>query len=236
MKVLIIIPAHNEAESLPTVVADLRKRHPDIDILVVDDGSTDNTPALVGQLAVHWLRMGTSVGIGSVMRAGFRYAVTEGFDTAVRVDGDGQHDDESVDALLDALASARVDVVRGSRYLLPSNFRAVGFRRLAQHIVGGLLSAVTGERVTDPTSGFWAFGPRAVELLARHHPTGYPEPELLLLLHKNRLKTIEVPVQMRERRGGRSSLSAARTVLAMGRVLLALLIVPLRPAVETSRS
>src|SRR4030095_13727698 len=127
-------------------------------------------------------------------------------------------------------------VVRASRCLSHSTYRAVGFRRLAQRIVGGLLSAVTRELVTDPTSGFWAFGPRAVDLLAHHHPTGYPEPELLLLLHKNRLKTIEVPVQMRERLAGRSSLGTARTVLAMGRVLLALLIVPLRPAVESSRS
>jgi glycosyltransferase involved in cell wall biosynthesis len=236
MKVLIIIPAHNEAASLPIVVADLRRRHPDCELLVVDDGSTDETPALVGRLPVHWLRMGTWVGIGSVMRAGFRYATAEGFDTVVRIDGDGQHDEASVNALLDALAGAGVDVVRGSRYLSHSTYRAVGFRRLAQRIVGGLLSAVTGELVTDPTSGFWAFGPRAVELLAHHHPTGYPEPELLLLLHKNRLKTIEVPVQMRERLAGRSSLGAVQTVLAISRVLLALLIVPLRPAVESSRS
>jgi glycosyltransferase involved in cell wall biosynthesis len=236
MRVLIVIPAFNEAANLPTVVADLVRRHPDRTVLVIDDGSTDQTSVLLRRLPIRWLRMGTSVGVGSVMRAGFRYAVAEGFDTVVRIDGDGQHDDVSVDALLAPLAGARVDVVRGSRYLSRSNYRAIGFRRLAQRLVGGVLSAVTGEPVTDPTSGFWAFGPRAVELLAQHHPTGYPEPELLLLLHKNRLRTLEVAVQMRERLAGRSSLGTAQTVLAMGRVLLALLIVPLRPAVESTRS
>jgi glycosyltransferase involved in cell wall biosynthesis len=234
MKALVVIPAHNEAASLPTVVADLRRRHPDRDILVVDDGSTDETPAVLEQLPVEWLRLGSAVGVGGAMRAGFRYAAAEGFDTVVRVDGDGQHDHESIEALLEPFARGQVDVVRGSRYLTESSYRAVGFRRLAQRVIARLLSAVTGEPVTDPTSGFWAFGPRAVRLLAHHHPTSYPEPELLLLLHKNKLKTIEVAVQMRERIAGQTSLTAARTTLAMARVLLVLLVVPLRPAIEGS--
>jgi glycosyltransferase involved in cell wall biosynthesis len=233
MKVLVIIPARNEAASLPGVVADLRDRYPDFQILVVDDGSTDETGALVGQLPVDWLRLGSSVGIGGAMRAGFRYAAARGFDTIVRIDGDGQHGAESVDALLHPLVIGQADVVCGSRYLAASGHRASGFRRLAQRVVGGLLSAVTGEPVSDPTSGFWAFGPRAVRLLARHHPTNYPEPELLLLLHRNRLRTTEVAVEMRERIAGRTSMTAARTTIAIARVLLALLIVPLRPVIDT---
>jgi glycosyltransferase involved in cell wall biosynthesis len=232
VKVLILIPAHNEGASLPAVVAELRRQHPDRAILIVDDGSTDDTGDVVARLPVAYLRLGFPVGIGGAMRAGFRFAVAEGFDTVVRVDGDGQHDAESIETLLEPIARGEADVVRGSRYLLAENYRAVGFRRIAQHAVAGLISTIIKEAVTDPTCGFWAFGPRAVLLLAGHHPTGYPEPELMLLLHRNRLKTIEVPVRMRERVAGHSSLNTVRTALAMARLLLAVLIVPLRPTVH----
>ena len=236
MKILILIPAHNEAESLPAVVAELRRRHQERNILVIDDGSTDDTLRLVENLPVDHLSLSSAVGLGGAMRAGFRYAVAEGFDAVVRIDGDGQHDAESVDTLLEPLARGLADVVRGSRYLLAGNYRAAGFRRVSQHVVGRLLSFATGETVTDPTCGFWAFGANAVRLLAQHHPTGYPEPELLLLLHRNRLKTVEVPVRMRERVAGHTTMSLARTTLAIARVLLALVIVPLRPAIENEGS
>jgi glycosyltransferase involved in cell wall biosynthesis len=235
VSILVIVPAHNEADSLPAVVANLRQHRGDAQILIVDDGSTDETAAVVERLRVHWLRLGSWIGVGGAMRAGFRYAVEHGFDTVVRLDGDGQHDARSVDALLAPIAQGATDVVRGSRYLGEATYHAVGFRRVAQRVVARLLSSVTGETVTDPTSGFWAFGPRAIHLLARHHPRGYPEPELLLLLHKNGLKTIEMPVHMRGRLAGRTTLRGMRTALATAHVLLALLVVPLRPVVERSR-
>jgi glycosyltransferase involved in cell wall biosynthesis len=235
MKVLIVIPAHNEADSLPAVVANLRQHRGDAEILIVDDGSTDETQAVVERLRVSWLRLGSWIGVGSAMRAGFRYAAERGFEMVVRLDGDGQHDARSIDALLAPIARGAADVVRGSRYLGQATYQAEGVRRMAQQIAARLLSAITGEGVTDPTSGFWAFGPRAIQLLASHHPRGYPEPELLLLLHKNGLKTIEMPVHMRERFAGRTTLRGARTALATAHVLLALIVVPLRPVVERPR-
>jgi glycosyltransferase involved in cell wall biosynthesis len=231
VRILIVVPAHNEAQSLPAVVAELRGRHPERQILVVDDGSTDETVAVLDRLAVDHVRLGSPLGLGGAMRTGFRYAHTHGYDVVVRMDGDGQHDSESIDTLLEPVLAGRADVVRGSRYLGDSAYQAVGFRRVAQHFVARLLSMMTGETVTDPTSGFWAYGPRAVALLVHHHPTGYPEPELLLLLHRNGMRTREVPVRMRERLAGRTTLNVGRTLLAIARVLLALLIVPLRPAV-----
>ncbi len=104
-------------------------------------------------------------------------------------------------------------------------------RRAGQHVLAPLLSLVIGRRVTDPTSGFWAFGPRAVRLLSEHHPTGYPEPELLLLLNRNRLRVVEVSIEMRERLAGRSSLTIRRAGVALARVVLAVVIVPLRARV-----
>ena len=235
MKVLIVVPARNEAGSLPAVVADLRRDHPQRAILIVDDGSTDETAVALAGLPVARLHLSSTVGIGGAMRAGFRFATAEGFDAVVRVDGDGQHDAASIGMLLAPIARGDADVVRGSRYLLSENYHAVGFRRIAQRAVAWLVAMVINETVTDPTCGFWAFGPRAVPMLANHHPTGYPEPELMLLLHRNRMRTMELPVRMRERVTGRSSLDAIRTSLAMFRVLLALLIVPMRPAVTQGR-
>ena len=168
------------------------------------------------------------------MRAGLRYARLTGHDTVVRVDGDGQHRPDQIERLLRPIRDARADAVQGSRYSGGTSYASQGVRRLGQRLLGLLLSAIMRQRVTDPTSGFWAFGPRAVRLLADHHPTGYPEPELLLLLSRNRLTVTEVPIEMRGRLAGRSSLTLARAGLALARVLLAVVVVPLRAPVEAS--
>ena len=227
LRALCLIPAHNEASNLPAVVADVRRCHPDLDILVIDDGSTDATPSVLRALDVRWLRLPLRMGIGSAMRAGLRYAVRLGYDSAVRMDGDGQHWAGDLARLLAPLAAGGADVVLGSRYTQPDAARR-GAVRLAQRILAACLSALTGRTVTDPTSGFCAFGPRAVRLLADHHPTGYGEPELRLFLSRNGLSVVEVPVLGRSRLGGRTSLTPVRLTAAGARVVLAMLIVPLR--------
>lgn len=239
MRLLIVIPARNEAASLPRVVEDLRRRAPPGDVLVVDDASDDETAELLPRLGVRWLRLGRRLGIGGAVRAGLRYAQRMGFDTVVRFDGDGQHLAREIPRLLEPLAAGRAEATLGSRYLAargetpsPSaGYRSAGLRRAGQRRLAALLSLVTGRTLTDPTSGFWAFGPRLVELLARHHPTGYPEPELLLFLHKNGCRVVEVATEMGPRLAGRTSLTSLRTLQALARVVLALVIVPLRATV-----
>ncbi len=167
------------------------------------------------------------------MRAGLRYARAVGFEIVVRCDGDGQHRAREIPALLEPLAAGRADAVLGSRYLGAVGHRARGARRLGQRLLAALISRITGSPYSDPTSGFWAFGPRAVELLARHHPTGYPEPELLLFLHRNGFRVAEVAAEMGERLAGRSSLTPPRQLQALARVVLALVIVPLRAPVRS---
>ena len=233
MKLLIVVPAHDEAESLPRLVEDLQQHAPPCEILVVDDASGDETAELLPGLGVCWLRLGRRLGIGGALRAGLRYAQRMGFDHVVRCDGDGQHPAREIPRLTEPLAAGRAEAVLGSRYLASGGYRTPGWRRAGQRRLAALISLVTGRTLTDPTSGFWAFGPRAVELLARHHPTGYPEPELLLFLHRNACRVVEVGVEMRERRAGRTSLTLLRQLQALARVVLALVIVPLRSPVRS---
>jgi len=224
-RVLTLIPAHNEAASLPAVVGELRQRRGDLDVLVVDDGSSDHTTELLRGLGVKWLHWPERRGVGRAVRAGLRYAARQGYDLVVRLDADGQHHVEDIERLLAPLRAGRADVVLGSRFVSRNRARRPS---PVQRSLGALLSMITRRPVTDPTSGFWALGPRAVALLAEHHPGGYPEPELHLFLSRNALSVLEVDIQSRERLHGRSSLTPVRLLGAGARVALALIIVPFR--------
>ncbi|MCA1651521.1 MAG: glycosyltransferase [Acidobacteria bacterium] len=225
-RLLAVIPAFNEAKNLPRVVRELRRHAPQVDVLIVNDGSTDDTAELLEGLGVSWLTLTTRVGVGGAVRAGLRYAVRNGYHCVVRVDGDGQHRASEIAALFRPVVAGRLDAVIGSRFL--HRRRDLTPRRAAQWALAAGLSALTGKRITDPTSGFCLFGPCAVRLLGRHHPTGYAEPELLLLLSRNGMRFGEVPIRMRARLAGRTSLTVPRAAVALARTLLALVIVPTR--------
>jgi glycosyltransferase involved in cell wall biosynthesis len=229
-RMLAVIPAHNEAANLPSVIRDLRLGQPDLDILVVDDGSSDGTAALLPQLGVRWLQWPTRRGIGPAMRAGLRYALRAGFEIVVRLDADGQHGIEDIEQLLLPVREAQTEVALGSRFVSFGE-PPRGIVGMLQRVLAGCLSVQTRRRITDPTSGFYVLGPRAIRVLAEHHPGGYPEPELRLFLSRNLLNVIEVPVSARTRLSGRTSLTAGRLLAASVRVLLAMLMVPLRPIV-----
>jgi glycosyltransferase involved in cell wall biosynthesis len=235
MRTLILIPALNEADSLPSVVSELAEHAALSDILVVDDGSTDATARVLPGLGVRWLRLPQRLGTGAAVRTGLRFAASLGYQTVIRLDGDGQHPPEQIEAMLDPIRRGVADVAIGSRFAggrTPSHSLA---RRLSQRALGGVLTMLTGGRVTDPTSGLWAFGPRALRLLVDHHPSGYPEPELRLFLSRNAMRLVEVPVTMRDRLAGQTSLTIGRTSAAVARLLLLLVVVPLRSAVGTPR-
>lgn len=228
-RILGVIPAHNEAASLPSVIADLRTWCPSLDVLVVDDGSSDTTVSVLETLDVRWLTFPERMGIGSAMRAGLRYARRLRYDAVVRLDGDGQHRADDIARLVEPLATGRADVVLGSRFhrsLDPAPRLRAG--HTIRTMLAACLTRMTGAPVTDPTTGFCAFGPRALRMLSEHHPTGYPEPELRLFLKRNGLEVLEVPVRERPRHSGRTSLTPARLTVAGARVLLAMLIVPFR--------
>ena len=227
---IVVIPAFNEATNLPRVVSDVRRAMPEADILVVNDGSQDSTEDLLPRLGVPWLTMSQRVGVGGAVRAGIRYAARRGYTHVVRVDGDAQHRACDIARLLVPVLSGTSDAAIGSRFLARGS--GTGIRRMSQSALAVLLTILTKRRVTDPTSGFWLFGPRALALLARHHPGGYAEPELVLFLSRNSVRVVEVPIRMRPRLSGRTSLTAPRAATAFARTALALLVVPFRRIVE----
>jgi glycosyltransferase involved in cell wall biosynthesis len=230
---LVLVPVYREASNLGAVVAELRQAWPELPVLVVDDGSRDETPAVLGPLAARGevLSLGLTrhVGLGAAVRAGLVYARALGFRTVIHLDGDGQHGPALIGSLLTPIIEGRADAVQGSRYLGAGPPVAWTWRRRVQRALGLVLSRLTRQRVTDPTSGCWAFGPRVVTLLADHHPAGYPEPALRLLLHRRGLRVLEVAVEARPRRGGRSSLTPARLVLAGARPAVACGVALLHP-------
>jgi glycosyltransferase involved in cell wall biosynthesis len=224
---LAIVPAYNEAESIGRVVRELRERAADFDVLVIDDGSTDDTAALATAAGAEVIRHPFNLGIGGAVQTGYQYALERGYDIAVQIDGDGQHDPQTVHALLRHLRNhPELDMVTGSRFLAADGdgYRSSAPRRMGIRIFSAILSAIVGQRVTDPTSGLRMARRRGIELFARDYPHDYPEVEAVLLMHHHRLSSMEIPVIMRERMGGVSSINSTRSVYYMVKVLLAVVV------------
>ena len=223
-KILIIIPAYNEEQSLPGVMEDLHVHVPDADVLVVDDGSRDRTCELARLAGVKVARLPFNLGIGGAVQTGYQYARNHDYDIAVQFDGDGQHMAVEIGALLDSLRKGNADIAVGSRFLRRGDYRPPVFRKVGIWIFSTILSAILGVKVTDTTSGFRASNRRVIEFFARSYPEDYPEVESLVLLHRAGLTIEEVPVLMRDRTGGSSSITPIRSVYYMIKVLLAVFI------------
>ncbi len=226
---LAVIPAYNESATVAGVVQRVRERVPFFDVVVVNDGSTDDTAALARAAGSDVLELPFNLGIGGAVQAGFVYAKENGYRYMTQVDGDGQHDPQEISALLEAMAAdPSLDVVCGSRFLVPGEYLAPVSRRTGIHMFAFLLSRIVGQPVTDPTSGFRLYNRRAIELFAADYPHDYPEVEAVLMLHNHRLRMREVPVRMFERGGGQSSIGSGKSVYYMIKVLLALFVGLLR--------
>ncbi|WP_051166041.1 glycosyltransferase family 2 protein [Amycolatopsis orientalis] len=236
-RVLIVMPALNEQDSISAVLDQVKQSLPTADVLVVDDGSTDRTAELARGRGVRVARLSVNLGVGGAMRTGFRYAAARGYDAVVQVDADGQHDPEEVGALLQLLDEG-ADIAIGSRFAGKGDYRAVGPRKYAMVVLSLVFSRLSGSKLTDVTSGFKAMGPRAIRLFAGYYPAEYlgDTIEALVMAIRAKLSIRETPVVMRERAGGRPSHSPVKSAVYLGRAGLALLLalVRRRPSVDSS--
>jgi len=219
-----VVPAYNESESIATVVAEVKAFDSEFEVVVVDDGSTDGTGRLAAEAGAHVVRLPFNLGIGGAVQTGYQFARDGGFDVAVQVDGDGQHDASQIPLLLEPLLDGHADMVVGTRFAGEGSYRAPLARRVGIGVFARVVSLVVGQRVTDTTSGFRACNRKAIQLFAADYPHDYPEVEGTILVHKHRLRMVEVPVAMRVRAGGRSSIGAAGSAYYMVKVLLAIFI------------
>ncbi|MCP4642372.1 MAG: glycosyltransferase family 2 protein [bacterium] len=224
-RVLVIIPAYNESATIADVLASLRDHVPEYDVVVVDDGSIDDTAAIVERTeGAALLRLAYNVGIGGAMQTGYLYAVREGYDVAVQCDADGQHPVEQLRSLVDRLDQGDADMVIGSRYVADTAYTPSVFRRVGKSLMSRLVDVVMGAGITDTTSGFRAANRKAFCLFARHYPDDYPEAETLVIMHKSGLRPVEIPVEMSPRQGGRTSISPRHALYYMIKVGLAIFI------------
>lgn len=237
-RVLIVLPALNEENNVSAVIAKVKLAMPDAAVLVVDDGSTDNTSAQARAAGADVARLAVNLGVGGAMRTGYRYAKARGYDVVVQVDADGQHDPDELAALLKGLDDA--DLVIGSRFAGRGNYKASGPRRWAMIALSLVFSRLAKTKLTDVTSGFKAAGPRAVAQFARYYPAEYlgDTVESLVLALRAGLTVKEIPVVMLERMSGTPSASPIRAAVYLSRAGLALLLalVRRRPAADQSDS
>ncbi|AZK48135.1 glycosyltransferase family 2 protein [Paenibacillus lentus] len=227
-KILAIVPAYNEEEGIEQVIASLQTYAPYADILVINDGSTDNTGLLAENAGATVLHLCSNLGIGGAVQTGYRYAVENGYDYAVQIDGDGQHNPADLDKLLCCMRENGADMVVGSRFIEKEGFQSTFARKLGIDLLGSLVTRLTGKRMTDPTSGYRLCNRRAIALFAQQYPADYPEVEALVLLDNYQLTFQETPVVMKERQGGVSSISPLQSIYYMCKVILAILMMKTR--------
>ena len=230
LRTIAIVPAHNEEGAIGGVIDEIRAFDASVDVVVVDDGSRDATAAVARAHGAAVVSLPFNLGIGSAVQTGFMYALAGGYERAVRLDGDGQHDPAELPKLLDVLAAGEADIVIGSRFAgdADGGHRPASHRKAGIVFFAKLVSMLTRQRVTDTTSGFQALNQRGISLFADDYPNDYPEVEAIVLVFKHRLRLTEVPVRMREREHGKSSITFLRSVYYMLKVTLALLMAMVR--------
>lgn len=224
MKVLIIIPAYNEADNIEYVVDNLVANYPQYDYIVVNDASKDQTREVCLQKKYCFLDQTINLGIGGTVQNGYQYALENGYDVAVQIDGDGQHDVSYIGKMLEKIENNEADVVIGSRFMEREGFQSSAARRVGINLLSGMILALTRKRIKDVTSGFRAVNKRFISIYAKDYPQDYPEPEAIVaaIMHGGRVS--EVPVIMKERLSGESSINLKKSVYYMIKVMLALFI------------
>ena len=222
--VLIIIPAYKEADNIESLVNSIMYTCPQYDYVIVNDGSRDATRDICQSRGYSFIDLPINLGIGGAVQAGYKYAAREGYTIAVQIDGDGQHDVSQLDKIIEPLSCGGCDIVIGSRFIQREGFQSSVLRRLGIRFLSALIFVCTGKKILDVTSGYRAVNRKFIEIYAENYPSDYPEPEAIVsaIMHKG--KVMEIPVAMKERQAGTSSIHAWKSVYYMIKVTLAILV------------
>ena len=224
MKVLVIIPAYNEEKSIVNSVKKLKEHNEDIDYVVINDGSKDNTKKVCIENNINFIDLPTDLGIGGAVQTGYKYALKNNYDVAIQYDGDGQHDPKYISKMVDEIKKGN-DIVIGSRYIEElSKFKSTFIRRLGIKILHFVIKITTFKNIYDPTSGYRAANKKVIKLFAHDYPIDYPEPESIVKVIKLGYKVSEIPVEMNERVNGKSSIRFFDSIYYMIKVNLAIII------------
>lgn len=224
MKVLIIIPAYNEAENIEKLIDNIKELCPFADYLVVNDCSKDDTEEILHRIGVNYMCNPVNLGIGGTVQGGYVYALKNGYDIAIQVDGDGQHDISYLKDMIEPIEKGEADIVIGSRFIEKQGFQSSAGRRFGINFLSSLIKLCTGIQIKDVTSGFRAVNRKFIKIYADDYPQDYPEPEAIVagVMHGGVIK--EIPVMMKERAGGKSSINIWKSVYYMIKVSLAIII------------
>lgn len=234
-RILVIIPAYNEEKTIAQVVRTIHQAAPTVDVVVVNDGSKDRTSAEARSAGAPVLDLPCNLGIGGAMQTGYVYAHRHGYDIAIQIDADGQHDPRFITRLVDPIVAGQCDMVIGSRYVEKSDYRGALSRRMGSWVFTGLLKLLTGLTIYDSTSGFRAVNKEIIRFFADLYPQDYPEVDVIVRLRKHGFRLLELPVEMHERKGGRSSITAFKSVYYMIKVSLSLVINSMKPRTGATR-
>jgi glycosyltransferase involved in cell wall biosynthesis len=237
-RILIVIPAHNEAGRIGDVVSEIRDKVPGADLVVIDDASTDSTGAESRAAGCKVICLPTNLGIGGAVQAGFKYAKRKGYDIVVQIDGDGQHDPDLVGRLIEPIVQNEADVTIGSRYVPGAkdpDYKTPLARKVGITLFSLLTTTIIGQRITDVTSGFRAVSGKVLDYYADHYPADFPDSEATILVHYLGGRIREIPVRMRSRAGGRSSTTPIKSLYYPFKVLIAILATLLREKPQTEK-
>lgn len=224
MKTLIIIPAYNEEASILSTVQNLKNTNPKVDYIIINDGSKDDTQKICIENDLNYVDLPNNLGIGGAVQTGYKYAQKYDYDVAIQFDGDGQHDPKYIDELVDEIKKGS-NLAIGSRYVgNKSEFQSTFMRRLGKNILSGLIKLTTGKIIHDPTSGYRAADKNVIALFAKKYPVDYPEPDTIVEVIKKGYKISEIPVSMNPRHGGKSSISAIKSIYYMIKVSLSIIL------------
>jgi glycosyltransferase involved in cell wall biosynthesis len=222
-KILVVVPAFNEASSIRGVISSIREEVKEAEILVVNDGSSDSTALEAASMNVHLLSHPFNLGIGATMQTGYKYAKSKNFDIVVQVDGDGQHPADQIRLLVNPVIRGETDIAIGSRFFSDC-YDHTWVRWVGMQVFSKTISAIIGEKITDTTSGFRAVNSDVISFFSSHYPEDYPEVEAIVLCHRAGFRIREIPATFSKRKGGVSSISTVGGIFYMAKVLLAVFV------------